>query len=69
MIVTFLFIAQIIVCANVCTYALTNSNDFGILVHCTNYCTLDANVFTGALTNRKFTRLCVCERVHVRIDK
>ena len=59
MIVTFLFIAQIIVCERVHVRTLTNSNDFGILVHCTNYCTLDANVFTGALTNRKFTRLVV----------
>ena len=32
-------------------------NDFGILMHCTNYC--GANVVTGALTNSKFNRLVV----------
>ena len=32
-------------------------NEFGILMHYINY--LGANVFKGALTNSKFTRLVV----------
>ena len=33
-------------------------NDFGILMHYTNYCGCDC-MFTGALTNSKFIRLVV----------
>ena len=33
-------------------------NDFGILIHCTNYCMCEC-VYVQALTNGNFTRLVV----------